>query len=128
VDVEGGAMTEYPAGIEYRRRHSGVSHWRWQRYSAVLVLALMTYFTVLLASLGGLDFEGASALVGHPANALALAVLVTVGLWHGTLGLQVVIEDYITIKGGRQLALMAMRTAMAITGLATLWAISRVAL
>jgi succinate dehydrogenase / fumarate reductase membrane anchor subunit len=128
VDVEGGAMTEYPAGIEQRRRHSGVSHWRWQRYSAVLVLALMTYFTVLLASLGGLDFEGASALVGHPANALALAVLVTVGLWHGTLGLQVVIEDYITIKGGRQLALMAMRTAMAITGLATLWAISRVAL
>jgi succinate dehydrogenase / fumarate reductase membrane anchor subunit len=128
VDLEGGAMTEYPAGIEHRRRYSGVSHWRWQRYSAVLVLALMTYFTVLLASLGGLDFEGASALVGHPANALALAVLVTVGLWHGTLGLQVVIEDYITIKGGRQLALIAMRTAMAITGLATLWAISRVAL
>ena len=121
-------MTEYPAGIEHRRRHSGVSHWRWQRYSAALVLALMTYFTVLLASLGGLDFEGASALVGHPANALALAVLVTVGLWHGTLGLQVVIEDYITINGGRQLALIAMRTAMAITGLATLWAISRVAL
>jgi succinate dehydrogenase / fumarate reductase membrane anchor subunit len=128
VDVEGGAMAEYPAGIEHRRRHSGVSHWRWQRYSAVLVLALMTYFTVLLASLGGLDFEGATALVGHPANALALAVLVTVGLWHGTLGLQVVIEDYITIKGGRQLALVAMRAAMAITGLATLWAIWRIAL
>ena len=87
-------MAEYPAGIGHRRRHSGVSHWRWQRYSAVLVLALMTYFTVLLASLGGLDHDGATALVGHPANALALAVLVTVGLWHGTLGLQVVIEDW----------------------------------
>ena len=105
-------MAEYPAGIGHRRRHSGVSHWRWQRYSAVLVLALMTYFTVLLASLGGLDHDGATALVGHPANALALAVLVTAGLWHGTLGLQVVIEDYITIKGGRQIALMAMRAAM----------------
>ncbi|MAE11604.1 MAG: succinate dehydrogenase, hydrophobic membrane anchor protein [SAR116 cluster bacterium] len=128
MDVEGGAMAEYPAGIGHRRRHSGVSHWRWQRYSAVLVLALMTYFTVLLASLGGLDHDGATALVGHPANALALAVLVTVGLWHGTLGLQVVIEDYITIKGGRQMALMAMRAAMAIIGLATLWAVSRIAL
>ena len=121
-------MAEYPAGIGHRRRHSGVSHWRWQRYSAVLVLALMTYFTVLLASLGGLDHDGATALVGHPANALALAVLVTVGFWHGTLGLQVVIEDYITIKGGRQMALMAMRAAMAIIGLATLWAVSRIAL
>ena len=58
MDVEGGAMAEYPAGIGHRRRHSGVSHWRWQRYSAVLVLALMTYFTVLLASLGGLDHDG----------------------------------------------------------------------
>ena len=55
-------MAEYPAGIGHRRRHSGVSHWRWQRYSAVLVLALMTYFTVLLASLGGLDHDGATAL------------------------------------------------------------------
>ena len=120
-------MADYPAGIEHRRRHSGVAHWRWQRYSAVLVLALMTYFTVLLASLGGLDHAGAVAFVGHPANAVALAVLVTVGLWHGTLGLQVVIEDYITIGGGRHLALAAMRGAMAVIGLATLWAVSQVA-
>ena len=70
-------MAEYPAGIGHRQRHSGVSHWRWQRYSAVLVLALMAYFTVLLASLGGLDHYGATSLVGHPANALALAVSVT---------------------------------------------------
>ena len=84
--------------------------------------------TVLLASLGGLDHAAATMLVAHPANALALAMLVTVGLWHGTLGLQVVIEDYITIKGGRQMALMAMRAAMAIIGLATLWAVSRIAL
>ena len=121
-------MAEYPTGIGHRERHSGVSHWLWQRYSSVLVLALMTYFTVLLANLGGLDHDGATALVGHPANALALAVLVTVGLWHGTLGLQVVIEDYITIKGGRQMVLMAMRATMAIIGLAALWAVSRIAL
>ena len=121
-------MAEYPAGIQHRRRHSGLAHWKWQRFSAVAVLGLMIYFTVLLASLGGLDHDGATALVGYPANALALAVLVTVGLWHGTLGLQVVIEDYITIKGGRQMALMAMWATMAIIGLASLWAVSRIAL
>jgi len=120
-------MADYPAGISHRQRHSGVSHWRWQRYSAALVLALMIYFTVLLASLGGLDYAGAVALVGHPANALALAVLVTIGLWHGTLGLQVVIEDYITISAGRGLALAAMRGGMGLIGIATLWAISQVA-
>jgi len=121
-------MAEYPAGIRHRRRHSGLGHWKWQRYSAVVVLALMVYFVSLLASLGGLDHDGALALVGHPGNAAALAVLVVIGLWHGSLGLQVVIEDYITIAGGRNGALLAVRVVMASIGLATLWAIARVAL
>ena len=120
-------MAEYPAGIGHRRRHSGVSHWRWQRYSAALVLALMTYFTVLLASLGGLDHDGATALVGHPANALALAVLVTVGLWHGTLGLQVVIEDYVSVGAGRHAVLGIVRVAMGLVAAGSLWAIARIA-
>ena len=120
-------MAEYPAGIQHRRRHSGLAHWKWQRYSAVLVLALMIYFTVLLARLGGLDYGGAAALVGHPGHATALAVLLVVGLWHGSLGLQVVIEDYITLGGGRNAALLVMRAVMASIGLASLWAVARVA-
>ena len=121
-------MAEYPAGIQRRRRHSGLAHWKWQRFSAVAVLGLMIYFTVLLASLGGLDHEGASGLVGHPANAAALAALVLIGLWHGSLGLQVVIEDYITLGGGRNAALLVMRIVMSSVGLASLWALTRVAL
>ena len=121
-------MAEYPAGIQHRRRHSGLAHWKWQRLSAVAVLGLMIYFTVLLASLGGLDHEGASGLVGHPANAAALAALVLIGLWHGSLGLQVVIEDYITLGGGRNAALLVMRIVMSSVGLASLWALTRVAL
>jgi|TARA_E500000178_G_scaffold323459_1_gene349082 succinate dehydrogenase / fumarate reductase membrane anchor subunit len=121
-------MAEYPAGIQHRRRHSGLAHWKWQRFSAVAVLGLMIYFTVLLASLGGLDHEGASGLVGHPANAAALAALVLIGLWHGSLGLQVVIEDYITLGGGRNAALLVMRIVMSSVGLASLWALTRVAL
>jgi len=121
-------MADYPAGIQHRRRHSGLAHWKWQRYSAVAVLALMIYFTVLLASLGGLDHDRAIALVGHPGNATALAVLVVIGLWHGSLGLQVVIEDYISLSGGRNSALLAMRIVMAAVGVTTLWAVARVAL
>ena len=109
-------------------RHSGLAHWRWQRYSAVIVLLLMIYFVIMLAGLGGLDHTGATALVSQPANALALAVLVTIGLWHGTLGLQVVVEDYISLKGGRQAVLGIVRVAMGLVGVASLWAIARVAL
>ena len=126
-------MADHPAGIVDRARHSGprhpgLGHWRWQRYSAVIVLLLVIYFVIMLAGIGGLDHAAATAVVGHPANALALAVLVTIGLWHGTLGLQVVIEDYISIKGGRHVVLGIVRVAMGMVGVASLWAIARVAL
>ena len=126
-------MADHPAGIVNRDRHPGprhrgLSHWRWQRYSAVIVLLLMIYFVVMLAGLGGLDHAGATAMVGQPVNALALAVLVTIGLWHGTLGLQVVIEDYISLKGGRNAVLGIVRVAMGLVGVASLWAIARVTL
>ena len=92
-------MANHPAGISHRRRISGVGHWRWQRYSAVVVLLLTAYLVILTAGLGTLDQGAATALVSQPINALALAVLVSVGMWHGTLGLQVVIEDYVSRCG-----------------------------
>ena len=121
-------MAEHSAGIAHRRRVPGLGHWRWQRYSAVIVLLLMVYFVIMLASLGTLDHAGATGLVGHPANALALAALVGIGLWHGTLGLQVVIEDYISADGGRHAVLMMVRVVMGLIGAASLWAIARIAL
>jgi succinate dehydrogenase / fumarate reductase membrane anchor subunit len=121
-------MVDHPVGIADRARHSGLGHWRWQRYSAVIVLLLMMYFVFMLAGLGDLDHAAAMAMVGHPANAAALAVLVTIGLWHGTLGLQVVIEDYISIKGGRHAVLGIVRVVMGLIGLASLWAIASVAM
>ena len=121
-------MAEYPAGIPHRRRISGVGHWRWQRFSAVAVLALMTYFVVTLAMIGGMDHPAAIEFVGAPVNAMALSALLVIGLWHGMMGLEVVIEDYITISGGRQAALFVMRAVMGLIALASLWAMAKIAL
>ena len=121
-------MAAHPAGISHRRRVSGVGHWRWQRYSAVVVLLLMAYLVVLTASLSTLDHAAATALVGQPLNALALGVLVSVGMWHGTLGLQVVIEDYVSLKAGRHAVLGIVRVVMGLIAAGSLWAIVRIAL
>ena len=121
-------MAEYPAGISHRRRISGVGHWRLQRFSAVAVLALMMYFVVTLSMIGGMDHAAAIEFVGAPVNAIALTVLLIVGLWHGMMGLEVVIEDYITISGGRHAALLLMRGTMGVIALASLWAMARIAL
>ena len=120
-------LADHPAGISHRRRVSGVGHWRWQRYSAVLLLLLMAYLVILTAGLGTLDHAAATALVGQPVNALALAVLVSVGMWHGTLGLQVVIEDYVSVGAGRHAVLGIARVAMGLIAAGSLWAIARIA-
>ncbi|MDA9639478.1 succinate dehydrogenase, hydrophobic membrane anchor protein [SAR116 cluster bacterium] len=121
-------MADYPAGITHRKRISGISHWRWQRYSAVVVFVLMTYFVVMLASLGGLDYVDATLFVSAPVNAVALTVLVLVGLWHAMLGVQTVIEDYVSVSGGRHAVLNAVRLLIGGVGLAMLWAMTRIVL
>ena len=121
-------MSDYPAGISHRRRIPGVAHWRWQRFSAVVVLCLMAYFVILLAAMGGQDYAGATALVAASHNALALALLVIAGLFHGAMGLQVVIEDYVSIAGGRNGIIRLVNIVMLALGAGTLWAIASIAL
>jgi succinate dehydrogenase / fumarate reductase membrane anchor subunit len=121
-------MAEFPAGISHRRRISGVSHWRWQRFSAVAVLALMSYFTILLATMGGLDYDSATALIAKPYNAIALAILLVVGLYHAALGIEVVIEDYVSLQRGRRMFIMLVKFDLFVIGLISLWALAKIAL
>ena len=120
-------MANHPAGISHRRRVS-VSVTGAGSVTALLSGApLMAYLVVLTAGLGTLDQGAATALVSHPINALALAVLVGVGIWHGTLGLQVVIEDYVSVGAGRHAVLGIVRVAMGLIAAGSLWAIARIA-
>jgi succinate dehydrogenase / fumarate reductase membrane anchor subunit len=82
-------------------REPGLGHWRWQRLSAVVTLALVAYFAYMVVKIGAMDFTQASAFVAAPFNGFALAVLVVVGLFHASLGVQMIIEDYIAIDSGR---------------------------
>ena len=119
-------MVEYPAGITHRKRISGLRHWRWQRYSAVAVLLLMIYLVIALATIGGMTHAEALAFVGQPFNTLAIGALVLVGLFHGTMGLEVVIEDYIPAKSGRHVVLMLVRFIMGAIAVTSLWAMASI--
>ena len=91
------------------RRESGYGHWRWQRFSAVITLILMVYFTYLMASLGPLNYLEARSFVATPHQGIALGLLVIVGLFHATLGVQMIIEDYVPLASGRLMLVMVAR-------------------
>ena len=104
-------------------RESGYGHWRWQRISAVITLALMVYFTYLMASLGSLDYMEARSFVATPYQGIALGSLVVVGLFHAALGVQMIIEDYIPLASGRLVLVMIARVIFLIASLLSLFAV-----
>ena len=110
-----------------RPRVSGLPHWRWQRFSAVAVLVLMAYFVFVVARIGAMDYSAARAFIETPYQALALAVLVVTGVFHGTLGAHVVIEDYVPVKSGRHALILTVNIIMAIIAGASLVAIASIA-
>ena len=73
----------------------GVHHWYAQRASAVLLILLLGWLVYSLFSIAGGGYEASKALMSHPVNAALLGVLIVTALYHGMLGLQVVIEDYV---------------------------------
>mgnify|MGYP001553632482 CR=1 FL=1 len=73
----------------------GVHHWYAQRASAVLMILLLGWLVYSLFCLAGGGYEESRAFMSHPVNASLLGVLLVTALYHGMLGLQVVIEDYV---------------------------------
>lgn len=75
---------------------SGTHHWWMQRVSAVALLVLGLWFlNEVITTPGLLDYEIALVWLQSPFHSVLLILLLGVGFYHGALGLQTVIEDYI---------------------------------
>ncbi|MEO6967411.1 MAG: succinate dehydrogenase, hydrophobic membrane anchor protein [Rhodanobacteraceae bacterium] len=73
----------------------GVGHWWAQRLTAIALIPLALWFVWMVLRLPHLDYAGAHGLVANPINALLLILFTATMFWHGQLGIQVVIEDYV---------------------------------
>ena len=74
---------------------SGVHHFWMQRLTAVALIPLVIWFAVSLVMLSGADYVMARSWLGSPFVMVLLILTICIGLYHGQLGMQVVIEDYI---------------------------------
>lgn len=74
---------------------SGVHHWLAQRVSAGMLVLLLPWLAYSLLQLAGASHEQARVFTAAPWNATLLLLSLLLLLYHGMLGLQVVIEDYV---------------------------------
>ena len=73
----------------------GVDHWWAQRITAIALIPLSLWFVSAIIGLVGGDLERMQNWVSLPLSAILLILLLVATFYHVSLGLQVVIEDYV---------------------------------
>lgn len=75
--------------------HAGTGHWWSQRVSAVALLLLGAWFLVSMLLLPGFSYATVQEWIARPWNGVLVILMASTTAWHSSLGLQVVIEDYV---------------------------------
>lgn len=73
----------------------GTEHWWMQRVTAVALLIIGLWFLVSIAGLADYDRAALYRWAGHPLHAVMLILASITLAWHSTLGVQVIVEDYV---------------------------------
>src|SRR5690242_3212042 len=73
----------------------GVEHWWAQRITAIALVPLSLWFVSAVIGLIGADLETMQNWVSQPLPAILLVLLMIATFYHVSLGLEVVIEDYV---------------------------------
>jgi succinate dehydrogenase / fumarate reductase membrane anchor subunit len=89
----------------------GVDHWWWQRISSIALVPLSLWFVISVIRLAGADLETLVNWLDNPVPAVLFILLIVATFYHGALGLQVVIEDYVENEGVKFAALIVMKLA-----------------
>ena len=101
----------------------GADHFFQQRVTAVANLILGIIFVALVVSLVGADYSEARQTLASPLVAVPLLLLIISGIYHMRLGMQVVIEDYVSHEGLKIVGLMLNTFFAAAVGLTCIFAI-----
>ena len=104
----------------------GVHHWWAQRLTAIALIPLVVWFAISLVMMSGADYGAVRAWIGSPMVMVLLILTIAVGLHHGQLGLQVVIEDYVPGDGFKLALIVAVRFMAVVFGLAAIVAVLRI--
>ena len=81
---------------KFNEFHSGISHWKVQRVSAMINIPLIIWFVISIISLRDYSFNENINWLKQPINCILISLMLTSIFYHSSLGLQVVIEDYIS--------------------------------
>jgi succinate dehydrogenase / fumarate reductase membrane anchor subunit len=105
----------------------GVSHWWAQRVTSVALVLLGLWFVSALLRMPTFSHEFVVNWISAPLNSVLLLLLIGTTVYHSKLGVQVVVEDYVTHHGLKIATMMLITFAhVAVAALAS-FAVLRIA-
>ena len=105
----------------------GANHWWAQRVTAVALVPLTLWAALSIAGLVGEPYGDVLAWMASPVNAVLLTMFLIAVFHHMHLGLQVVIEDYVSGEGVKLASLVAMRFVVLFLAILSVVSVLRVA-
>jgi len=105
----------------------GTGHWWMQRVTALALVVLGFWFMISLVVIGNFGYEHTVVWLSLPLNAVLLSSFVMTLLYHSKLGIQIVIEDYVSPpawKVGSLLFSVFVHLLLAVTGVFSILRIS----
>ena len=107
--------------------HKGARHWWLQRLTALVLIPLTLWF--VFAILGRIDDAHwlAAAWVAEPRVAWALIAYLVFLFFHAQLGLQVIVEDYVSAPGARRKTLWALQAVNWLGAAVAVYSVARIA-
>lgn len=106
----------------------GVAHFWAQRISALALVPLLMWLVFSIIGLVGADYLQVTGWISSPFNAVILVLTLFALFWHAILGIQVVIEDYISDHGLRLMLLFGVKGALLLLGAFSIFSVLKIAL
>lgn len=89
----------------------GVQHWWHQRLTALALVPLTLWLAFSAALMSTADYATVVHWLGHPLNGGLMMLALAVGFYHGTLGVQEVILDYVASEWKKTTLLLVVQFA-----------------
>ena len=98
-----------------------------QRVTAIALVPLALWFVGSLAAYTGADHATAKAWLAEPFTSVVMILLVVTGFHHAQLGLQVVIEDYVSTEWVKVFSIIVVKLAAFALGIAAVFSVLKIA-
>jgi len=97
----------------------GTGHWWMQKLLSLALIPLTIWFVASVIALAGADYAAVTAWLANPVAAGLMILLVVATFYHGLLGVQAVVEDYVhneAVKFGLLIGLKGLHIVLGLTG------------